>query len=154
MNTLPIQIGCANAGCKTLFNAEHINQCAHCHKIFCEGCVCSCDRPTPELCNTFALDLLKKSGLPLLPIQTMIVEDEWGAVFSHSGPTDWLLSIPVFEGCLDECLPFELAGVHEIHQRSAVETGKAGYMSDNFGVSIRRFGIEGRIFTVAVFNPY
>jgi hypothetical protein len=87
--------------------------------------------------------------------QTVCVEDEYGAVFSVTGPTGWLLKIPEHEDTegLEFYLPTEFSKLHAIKQQQAVSTGRAGYLTPTFGVSIRRFEIEGRVFTVSVFDP-
>lgn len=150
---LPALTPCAV--CERLSTTE-MNECGTCRKLTCgKPCSCSCGRPTAVQAVTEGLSYLKGSSLPVQPEDTAIVEDEDGAIFGFWGGEDLLLSAPLYEAVegLEFYLPEEFACRHQIHQQQAVKTGQDGYLSRNYGVSIKRFDIDGRIFTVSVFHP-
>ena len=145
--------------CEDLLLTETLEKCPTCGRLFCTRvvngieCWCGCGRPTADQALAAALKFLRK--LAPLPTQTIIVEDECGAVFSVDGPTDWLIEVPPFEAVrgLEHYLPTEFAGVHQRKQQQAVLRGRSGYLTPGFGVTIKRFYIKGREFTAAVFSP-
>jgi len=72
-----------------------------------------------------------------------------------AGPTDWLIEVPLLEAVkeMEHYLPTEFAGVHQRKQQQAIKRGRSGYLTPGFDVAIKRFDIEGREFTAAVFSP-
>lgn len=139
--------------CERLLSTDDLDECRTCRNLTCANpCSCSCDRPTSDEALAAALKFLRP--LTPLPDETLIVEDEYGAIFGVSGPMGWLLKKPGYEASegLEHYLPAEFSYRHEHQQQKAVSRGRAGYLTEHWVVSLKRFEIKGRVFTVAVFG--
>lgn len=125
--------------------------CPKCESPLCGDHSCPCDHVTTDHAIAAALFALG-ARTPKLR-ETLIVEDQCGVFFGLSGRLDWLLQMPVFyiHQYLESCLPEEFAHVHEQYQLRAINTGRSGYITPCFCVSIERFDIDGRMFTASVF---
>jgi hypothetical protein len=147
------------AFCEYLLDRDELYKCNTCGLLYCalrEDCQCRCGIPTADVAVAAAQAHLINECKAPTSAETLVVEDESGVFFGIGGSTEWLLNIPVYEETenLDFCLPIEFGPAHSEQRAIAFESGKAGYLTDNFAVAIKRFDIEGRIFTVSVFHPF
>jgi hypothetical protein len=138
--------------CKTLFNP--MLTCDSCGGPLCEECSCFCSYITEAHAMAAARQCLWLT--PLTPVQTLLVMDDDGIVYAQRDAGDCFLRRPVHEDTFKESthLPTEFAGKHQAHHLVAVEDGVARYSTENFNVGIKRFYIEGRIFTASVFESH
>jgi hypothetical protein len=145
--------------CECLLSTDDLSECRACHELYCVNCSCDCNpETTSEQAVAGALAFLRSLGHDILPGQTLIVEDEWGAFYGSHGSSSFLSSLPPYQGeFLEFYLPDEFMDEHDQRQkevRETTENGHAEYLTQNFAVAIHQFEIDCRAFTASVFHRY